>query len=76
MAIEGFKVLIKSSRYFDLVESEREKYDEEKGFTVKGDVMLDVAVGFMFPMIMNYGFASCAGMFMLMPIEDRENKTK
>ena len=64
--------MIRCSRYFDLVESEKEKDAKLKGFEVRGDLLLDVAVGFMFPMIMNYGFASCAGMFMLMPIEDRE----
>jgi len=74
--IEGFKSLILVSRHFDNVESKAEAADTANGFRVRGDVLLDVAIGFAFPLIMNYGFASCAGMFMLMPLEDRETRTK
>ena len=74
--IEGFKTLILVSRHFDNVQSSAEKADKANGFRVRGDVLLDVAIGFAFPLIMNYGFASCAGMFMLMPLEDRECRTK
>ena len=50
-------------------------YQKLKGFRMSGEMLLDVGVGFMFPFIMNYGFATCAGMFMLVPVEDRELKT-
>ena len=76
LIISGFKMLFRATRPFDNVESDREKLQRLKGFKMGGDMLLDVAVGFMFPFIMNYGFATCAGMFMLVPIEDREIKTK
>lgn len=74
--IEGYKKLIVTSRHFDNVESVDEQLDKQSGFRVRGDVLMDVAIGFSFPLIMNYGFSSCAGMFMLMPLEDREMRTK
>ena len=43
--------------------------------TMDGSIM-EIAIGFMFPFIMIYGFATCSGIYLLAPVSEREFKTR
>jgi hypothetical protein len=43
--------------------------------TMQGSIM-EIAIGFTFPFIMIYGFATCSGIYLLTPVSEREFKTR
>ena len=43
---------------------------------VKDDSIMETSMGFAFPMIMIYGFATCSGIYLMTPVAERELKTR
>ena len=56
--------------------SEAEQVRLEKGRDGPADTLFETMAGFTFPFIMNYGFATCSGIYLMTIVEERERKTR
>jgi ABC-type Na+ efflux pump permease subunit len=76
MVFQGFEKLVVATQPLDTTVSEAEQMRLEKGRDGPADTLFETMAGFTFPFIMNYGFATCSGIYLMTLVEERERKTR
>jgi hypothetical protein len=77
--VQSFENLVVATSPLDTkplpIEDGDENNPDEIDPTMQGSIM-EIAIGFTFPFIMIYGFATCSGIYLLTPVSEREFKTR
>jgi len=78
LVVQGFEKLVIATNPLDtqLSAEETARMNGKSQSNIRDDSIMETALGFAFPFIMIYGFATCSGIYLMTPVSEREFKTR